>query len=93
MISRTLRHNYDCLNHATVCADGGTDAHGSLQQAIATALASAVKSKNHGPLPVRRPIFRKEYLVFVMNVLDGRSSVDEPCLMPFGVSRQRDQQA
>src|ERR1022692_1474678 len=90
-ISWALRHDYDCLDRATVSADGRADAHVGLQQAIVAALASAVKSKDHGPLSVRRPIVRNEYLVFVMNVLDGRSAVDEPGFRLSRLSRQRDQ--
>jgi hypothetical protein len=49
-----------------------------LQQAAVAALASAMESKNHWPLSVRRPILRNEYLGFVMNGLDGSGAVDEP---------------
>ena len=74
-------------------ADGRADPNVGLQQSVVSALASAMKSKNHRPLPVRRPIFRNEHLVFVMNSLDGGSAVEEPCLMLSCVSRKREQQA
>jgi hypothetical protein len=63
-----------------------------LQQAAVAAPASAMESKNHWPLSVRRPILRNEYLVFVMNDLDG-GAVDEPGLMLFCLSWGRDQEA
>ena len=88
-----MRHDYDCLDGATVGTDGRTDAHVGLQQAVVPALAGAMKGKNHRPFLMRRPIFRNEYLIFEINGLDRNRVIDEPRLMFFCVSREWDQQA
>src|SRR5271166_3205918 len=89
----TLRHDYDRLDLATIGTDGRANAYVGLQQAVAAAFAGTMKSQNHRPLSVRSPIFRNEYLVFVRNRLDGKSAVDEPCLMLFGLRWNREQWA
>ncbi len=77
----------------TVGTDGRADAHVGLQQAVVPALAGAMKGKNHRPFLMRRPIFRNEDLIFEINGLDRNGAVDEPGLVFFCVSRERDQQA
>ena len=89
----TLRHDYDCLDGDTVGTDRRADAHVGLQQAVVPALAGAMKGKYHRPFLMRRPIFRNEYLIFEINGLDRNGAVDEPRLVFFCVSRERDQQA
>src|SRR5580692_9422424 len=68
------------------CSHGGGRTTPPSAESRVAVPASAIESKNHWPLSVRRPILRNEYLVFVMNDLDG-GAVDEPGLMLFCLSR------
>src|ERR1700681_1848750 len=89
----TLWHDYDCPNFATVCTNCHADADVSLHQSVVTALAGAVKKKNHGPFLARRPVVGNVDLVFVINALDVSSTVEKPCLLFVCLSRNRDKQA
>jgi hypothetical protein len=88
-----LRHDYNRFDGATIETDGRADAHLGLEQTVVPALAGAMKSKNHGPFLMRRPIFRNEYLIFEIDGLDRYGAVDEASLVFFGVSRERDERA
>jgi hypothetical protein len=91
--------SYACRSSESSPASGS---HGDpeplrhLRRVAVAALASARESKNHWPLSVRRAILRNEYLVFVMNGLDGSGAVNEPGLMLFhlagvGTSKHRNE--
>src|SRR5579862_7824874 len=89
----TLRHDYDCLDGATVRADGGADTHVGLQQTVVPALAGAMEGKYHRPFLMGRPILRNEYLISEINGLDSDDAVDEAGLILFGMNRVGEQQA
>src|ERR1051326_3854074 len=60
-----LRHHNDGRNAPAIVANFRGDAYVSLLQAVVTAFAGAVKEKNDWPFLMRRPVFRKKYLVLI----------------------------
>src|SRR5947207_13787332 len=84
-----LRHHHHRWKAAAVHADGSSDPHLRLHEAVVSALAGAVKEENDRPLLLFCPRVRNEDLIFVLGARDGYGAVEKTRLWFPGFWRYR----
>jgi len=89
MAGGTLRHDNQHSKPRPILTDRGSDTDLCLQQTIGAALDGAVQKENNGPFPVRRPVVWDVDLIFVGEVIDGDSSVEESGFTSMSARRNR----
>ena len=89
MAGGTLRHDNKHSKPRPILADRDSDTDLCLQQTIGAALDGTVQKENNGPFSVRRPVVWDEDLIFVVEIIDGESSVEESRFTSMGACGYR----